>query len=242
MTKTTQIIILRCIDYQESSKIITVLSKEHGKIALIARGVKRPKNKLAGLIEVGNILDVVYYYKETRSLHTLSEASVAYQSLSFRQDFEKASVLYSTLELVNQLTHDNQENIDIFEFTSVFIRWLGELDSVNLSIFPYVQMRLAQLIGIGLYDERSFDGDAFFLNISNGTISNAPDTELSLKLTQKQSDFIIKALNSRSNSILMNGLNGYELKQLIHHFDVYFKYHVEGFKERRSDSIFEQIL
>ncbi len=242
MTKTTQIIILRSIDYQESSKIITVLSKEHGKISLIARGARRLKSKLAGLIEVGNILDVVYYYKETRSLHTLSEASVAYQSLSFRQDFEKASVLYSTLELITQLTHENQKNTDIFNFADSFIRWLGNLDNVNLLIFPYVQIRMAQLIGIGLFYEPIPENSYAFLNISSGTVSNSPDTELSIKLTQKQSEFVVKALNSRSNSILTARLEGYELKQLIHHFDIYFKYHIEGFKERRSDSIFEQIL
>lgn len=39
----TQAIILKSVDYQESSKILTVLSQKHGKIALIARGVKRLK-------------------------------------------------------------------------------------------------------------------------------------------------------------------------------------------------------
>ena len=242
MTTTSQIIILRCIDYQESSRIITVLSKEHGKIALIARGVKKPKNKLAGLIEVGNVLDVVYYYKASREVHTLSEASISYQSLSFRQDFEKASVLYATLELVSQIIHDNHENTEIFTFTKRFIEWLGEQVEPKVAVFPYVQIRLAQLIGFALVNVCENWDETVFLNISSGTLSNEPDSELSYKLTSRQSTFVLKALQSRRNDIFQLGLANRELKQLIYHLDVYFKYHIEGYKERRSDSIFEQMI
>ncbi len=242
MTTTSQIIILRCVDYQESSRIITVLSKEHGKIALIARGVKKPKNKLAGLVEVGNVLDVVYYYKASREVHTLTEASISYQSLSFRQDFEKASVLYATLELVSQIIHDNQENNEIFVFTKRFIEWLGEQPEPKVAVFPYVQIRLAQLIGFALVNECENWDETVFLNISSGTLSNEPDSELSYKLTTLQSTFVLKALQSRRNDIFQLGLANRELKQLIYHLDVYFKYHIEGYKERRSDSIFEQMI
>lgn len=74
MITTSTAIVLRSIDYQGSSKIITVLSRTHGKIALIAKGAKKPKNKLAGAIEVGNILEVTYYYKASRNIQTLAES------------------------------------------------------------------------------------------------------------------------------------------------------------------------
>ena len=86
MISTSKAIILRSIDYQDSSKIITALSQTHGKIALIAKGVKKPKSKLAGVIEVGNILEITYYFKASRNIQTLSEASIIYQSLNFRKD------------------------------------------------------------------------------------------------------------------------------------------------------------
>src|SRR5690554_1291232 len=242
MTSSTQIIILRCIDYQESSRIITVLSKEHGKVALIARGAKKPKNKLAGVIEVGNILDVVYYYKASRNVHTLSEASISYQSLSFRKDFEKASVLYASLELISQLVHENQENVEIFTFTNLLIQWMGDNEHFDVAIFPYIQIRLAQLVGFGLIDECDDWNETTFLNISSGRLSNEPDSELSYKLTPIQAQFLLQSLQLRRNDIFTLGLIGRELKQLIHHLDVYFKYHIEGYKERRSDSIFEQMM
>lgn len=238
----TQAVILRAIDYQESSKILTVLSKEHGKIALIARGVKKPKNKLAGLVEVGNILDVVYYYKSTRGVQSLTEASNSYSNINFRIDFERAAILYATLELVGQLVHENEVNEPVYDFLTAFIPWLGDETQVEPSVFCYTQVRCAEICGLGLSDHIMNSEEDIFLNITNGTISNAFDSELSYKLTVLQSRFLSESISSKQKKVFKIGLDGLELKQLIRHLDVYFKYHLEGYKERRSDSIFEQML
>ena len=238
----TKVVILRSVDYQESSKILTVLSEEHGKIALIARGAKKPRSKLSGLIDVGNILDVVYYYKSTRGVQSLTEASTVYNSINFRIDLEKAALLYAVLELVGQLVHEGEVNPGIFEFISKFIPWLGEEKALNPSIFAYAQVRCAEICGFALQNiSESEDGD-FFLNIASGTISNAIDSELSYKLTVIQSLFLKEVITSKSRDVLQMNLKKEELKQLIRHLDVYFKYHIEGYKERRSDIIFEQML
>ncbi|GAB5409212.1 MAG: hypothetical protein BalsKO_15770 [Balneolaceae bacterium] len=242
MITQTQAIILRTVDYQESSKILTVLSKEHGKIALIARGVKKPKSKLSGIIDLGNILDVVYYYKSTRGVQSLTEASISYSNHNFRIDFERAAILYATLELTGQLVHENEVNNTVFNFLSKFIRWIGEEEIIKPAIFCYVQIRCAELCGFAIDDKQTDLTKDVYLNISDGIISNAIDSELSYKLTVLQARFLKESLTSKQRSVFSLGLKNLELKQLIRHLDVYFKYHIEGYKERRSDSIFEQML
>ncbi|MFN1834031.1 DNA repair protein RecO [Balneola sp. MJW-20] len=241
MVETAKVIVLRSIDYQDSSKIVTVLSDTHGKMALIAKGAKRPKNKLAGVIEPGAILEAVYYYKANRGVQTLSEASTIYRSMNFRMDIEKASILYSTLELINQLVHENEVNQPIFDFSEQFIPWLGDLDETKAAIFPYVQIRLAELTGVGLRVLADKD-EAHYLNISNGSVDDQPLEELSYKLRPNQAAFLVHSIESKNSKIFNMPFDNGELKQLIHHLDVYFKYHVEGFKDRRSDAIFEQMI
>lgn len=242
MISTSKAIIIRSIDYQDSSKIVTALSQIHGKISLIAKGVKKPKSRLAGVIEVGNILEVTYYFKASRNIQTLSEASIIYQSLNFRRDFDRASILYSSLELLSQLVHENEENDDTFAFAFNFIKWLGEIENVQPSIFAYVQIRLAQISGIGLIEDLPDSDETVYLNISSGTLASQPDSELAYKLTHKQALFLRMALKSRNTKIFNIDLKNSELKQLIYHLDVYFKYHIDGFKDRRSDTIFEQMI
>ena len=48
MIISTAAIVLKSIDFQESSKIVTLLTPEHGKIAVMVRGCRKPKSKFAG--------------------------------------------------------------------------------------------------------------------------------------------------------------------------------------------------
>lgn len=238
----TKVIILRVIDYQESSRILTVLSAEHGKIALIAKGAKKPKNKLAGILEVGAILDVVYYYKQSRGVQTLTEASIYYATNSFRKDFERASVLYATLELIGQMVHEHEVNHPVYEFAVNFIQWLGDCEETYPAVFAYVQLRLAEIAGIGLVSGLTEIPEIAYLNISSGNLSVNSEDELSYKLSVSQTRFMILAMSGKSKNIFNVGLENGELRQLVHHLDVYFKYHIDGYQERRSDAIFEQML
>src|SRR5690606_28365163 len=141
-----------------------VLSQKHGKIAIIAKGAKRPKNKFAGILETGNILDVVYYYKASRNIQTLSEANIHFTSLKFRQQMERAAILYATLELVAQLVHENEVNENLFKLAHNFIIWLGEEEEVSPSVFVYIQLRLADISGLGITDDQT-NRQTTFLNI-----------------------------------------------------------------------------
>lgn len=238
----TKAIILRVIDFQESSKILTVLSEEHGKIALIAKGAKKPKNKLAGILETGAVLDVVYYYKPSRAVQTLTEASIYYSNQSFRTDLEKTAILYATLELIAQIVHEHEVNEPVFDFVMIFIRWLGNSEETYPSLFAYVQIRLADIIGFGLANNMEEIPENAYLNISSGNLSEHSEDELSYKLTVAQTQFMVLAMAGRNRKIFEVHFSNGELKQLVHHLDVYFKYHIEGYQERKSDSIFEQML
>lgn len=238
----TKAVILRVIDFQESSKILTVLSKEHGKIALIAKGAKKPKNKLSGILEIGAVLDVVYYYKQSRGVQTLTEASVYYSHHSFRTDLQKTAILYATLELIAQIVHEHEVNEPVFGFVTTFIRWLGNSEETYPSVFAYVQIRLADIIGFGLVSNIENIPDNAYLNISRGNLSEHSEDDLSYKLTVSQTHFLILAMAGKNSKIFKVQFGNGELKQLVHHLDVYFKYHIEGYQERKSDSIFEQML
>ena len=238
----TSAIILRSVDYQESSKIITVLSKVHGKIALIAQGVKKPKSKLSGVIEIGHTLDVVYYYKTNRAVQNLTEASIKFSSIIFRQDIERASILFATLELIDQLVHEHEENEPVFKFLLTFIEWLSTYKSINPSIFCYVQLRCAELIGFNLAIEIDDPVDGAYLDIKQGIITKNIQSELSHKLTALQTEFLCQVLKSKNSRVFNLEMSVLEIKRLIHLMDVYFKYHIEGYRDRKSDSIFDQML
>lgn len=53
-------IVLSRRDYQEADRIITVLTPDNGKVSLIAKGVRRPKSKLAAGIELFSVSELTF--------------------------------------------------------------------------------------------------------------------------------------------------------------------------------------
>ena len=239
----TEAIIFRSVDYQESSKIVTMFTLEHGKIALMVRGVKKPKSKFSGLIEIGNILDVVYYYKSSRGVQILSEASYSIKNDNLRLDFEKMATMTSAIELTGQLLHDNEVNEPLFDFTKNMLIWLNNADIHPPALFPYLQIRLAELTGIGLQlDVNGAKDETNYLNLESGLVSSQSISSHSYKLTQNQHNYVKFALQAKSSMLFELPFETGELKALIEILDRYLKYHVEGLRDRKSDAIFEQIL
>lgn len=239
----TSAIVFRSVDYRETSKIVTFFTEEHGKIALIARGAKKPKSKLSGLIEVGNMLDVVYYHKSSRSVQILTEASLLDKTLNLRTDFEKMATATSAVELISQLLHEGEVNRPLFNFTHNFLLWLDRTDLTPQNIFPYLQVRLADLMGLGLQlDVDPNDKTRNYLNLETGQISSEGSSTHSFKLTPDQFSYLSLSLQTRSSKLFDIHFQAGELKELIRHLDRYLQYHIEGLKVRKSDAIFEQML
>jgi DNA repair protein RecO len=239
----TSAIVLKTVDYSESSKIITLFTKEHGKIGVMSLGAKRPKSKFRSLLETGNLLDVIYYYKTSRSVQTLSEAAYLKKTLNFRLYFDKMAVMMSALELISQLLHDHEVNHRIFDFSKNFLIWLNDTDIEPARVFPYLQIRLAHLMGIGLRLEPSTESlSSTFLNVDAGLISTQKVSSHSYRLSEKQYRYIALALQAQSSLIFSIALENEALKELVEYLDQYLKFHIEGLRNRKSDAVFDQIL
>lgn len=244
MITKTEAIVLRTVEYQESSIIATLFTHKHGKIAVIAKGARKPKSKFSAFLVPGQMLEVVYYMKQTRQVQTLSDVSYLKKLDNIRLDLQKMALATITLELTSQLLHDNEVNEPLFQFLSVMLPWINTQDKVSRIMFPYIQIRLAQLLGIGIQNviEEHDSVNLGYINIESGTLSSQPVESEAVKLTSKQFHFVRESLKSMKSSIFDIDLSINELKSLIDYLDKYFRYHIEGVKPRKSDAIFEQLL
>ena len=57
----------------ESSKLVTFLGRESGKMRLLAKGAMSPKSPFRGSLEPGSYVEVLFYYKEARSFFFLKD-------------------------------------------------------------------------------------------------------------------------------------------------------------------------
>jgi len=119
----TRAIVLRRTNYGESDRILNLLTPE-GKVAVIARGVRKEKSRLAGGIELFSVADVVVRYGRqsqgraqngSQPLGTLTSAKMLnfYSNiLSDISTLEFASALLKKLDRAAEQT-DNPAHFDL---------------------------------------------------------------------------------------------------------------------------------
>lgn len=239
----TKAIVLKTIDYSESSIIATLFTLENGKVAVIAKGARKPKSKFAAFLVPGQLVEAVFYFKQSRSVQTLSDISYTHKLHSLRVDMEKMALTMSAMELTGQVLHESEVNPELYQFLETFLNWADKQESTPALLFPYMQLRIAEHIGVGL-QPTNVEGDNRYgyLNIRSGTLSVESEDEHSEKLTASQFAFVKKTLHSANASVLRIVMNPGEIKKLISILDRYFTFHIEGIKPRKSDKIFEQLL
>jgi DNA repair protein RecO (recombination protein O) len=98
-------VILKSARSGETSKVVTFLGRQSGKISLIAKGALGPKSPFRGLLELGNLIDVVFYYKDGRTLFFVKEVSVVSTLGSVRDSLPHLAAALGALELVESVCY-----------------------------------------------------------------------------------------------------------------------------------------
>ena len=98
----TQGIILRRVDFQNSSLIIFCLTSELGRISVVAKGAKRQKSKFLGKLDLFNLVDLRLYKSESSELFTLVDVDVKMHFIQ-NTDLSKSIYFYAAAEVFLQL-------------------------------------------------------------------------------------------------------------------------------------------
>lgn len=95
--------------YSETSKIIDIITKEHGLISCMAKGAKRLKSPLRSVTGKMTYANFQILYKENK-LSTLLEADVIDTFKNIQTDIEKISYAAFLLDLVSQVMKQSHNN------------------------------------------------------------------------------------------------------------------------------------
>lgn len=106
-------IVLTRTDFGEADRIITLLTPYAGKLRLVAKGVRRPKSKLAGGIELFSVSDITYMMGRG-DLGTLISARLSQHYGNIVQDLNRVQLGYELIKLLHKITEDAPED-DYFE-------------------------------------------------------------------------------------------------------------------------------
>lgn len=121
---TTGIVLTRT-NYGEADKIVTLLTPDYGKVRLMAKGVRKPKSKLAGGVELFCVSQLGYITGRT-DLSTLTSARIERQFEHIAKDIDRTMFGYEAIKCVSRITED-EAGKDYYELLKATLAALDDL-------------------------------------------------------------------------------------------------------------------
>ena len=132
--------------FRDSSQILDVFSREHGRISLMSRGSRGAKSKTGGLLQIFRPLLIGWQGRgEMPFLNSVEMADIKAPVLSGKSQM---SAMYVN-ELLVYLLHKNDVHTEIFDQYHACLYALKETSNVEL-VLRLFEKELLQLLGFGL--------------------------------------------------------------------------------------------
>ena len=102
---TTNAIILRRTNYQESDKVVSFISRS-GKISALIRGVRKSKSKLAAGVELFSVSEITFI-KTRGELCRIIQAKLKIHYGNIIKDFPRMMQAYEFMKIIDKVTEDD---------------------------------------------------------------------------------------------------------------------------------------
>ena len=128
-------IVIRCVDFSETSRILTFYTRRFGRLSALAKGAKRKYSKLIGHVDLLSYGEIVFISGRTRDrLAILTEACAFEPFPAIRDDLARLYAACHAAELVNNMTAEDDPSPELFD------RLLGLLRRLDGGIGPAVAL------------------------------------------------------------------------------------------------------
>lgn len=235
----TKAIILRGIDFGDTSRIGHFFTEDFGKVSAIIKGVRSPKSKIGSIIDTLNIVELILYKKETREMQFVSQVDLVKHFARIRDDYNKYQFASAIIELLFQLTMENEEHRKLFEGTIKILTLIDDTkDNPKLLFVKYFLFFLKeigyefQLEQCNICNRKIQPGEAVSYNYEAGLICSECRVDRLTNFNFDEELFkLLLCLNTKKNNI---SYKEESLDILIRMLEKFITYQHHEFKGLRS--------
>jgi len=124
-------LVLRVVEFSETSCVVTLLTREFGKIGALAKGARRAKAPFDSALDLLTLCRVVFLRKSSGGLDLLTEARLERRFRPPTGDVARLYAGYYVAELLLSLTDDYDPHPELFDLAD---RALLELSATRLPV------------------------------------------------------------------------------------------------------------
>jgi DNA repair protein RecO (recombination protein O) len=137
-------VIIRRIKLGEADRILTIFTRDRGKISVIAKGSRRPQSKLGGHVEL--LTHSQLLLARGRNLDIITQAQTINSFMPLKEDLRRMSCGLYLSELVDAFTEEHVEDRQLFEMLVHAMNELCEAKN-NETLLRYFELRLLDHTG-----------------------------------------------------------------------------------------------
>ncbi len=238
----TEGIVLKSMEYQEADKIVTIYTKDYGKITAIAKGVRKTKSKFGSSLEI--LTYSIFLIYKGRNIDIVSQTEILESFFSTSKEVIKFAFAANCVEVVNKLTEDREINIGLFNLLKEALHYLKESNDPKLLTLSF-KWQTMSILGYRpslnhccRCNKSVEDQKEMYFNIKEGGLvcNNciAKDKEGCVKVSLYFNKLVRKILITPLSTISSTTIPDKKMKELEKITDLYIAYHSEkSFKTDR---------
>lgn len=145
----TEGLVIRQTKYDEWDKILTIFTRNNGKVQAIAKGARRPKGSLVAGTQMFSYSDFLLY--PGRNLYQVNQADIIESFFSLRDDLFKLAYATFIIELIDAGAVEEFANTKLFDLSIKAIRVLSKLNKDYKKLLVAYELKYISFIGYKPY-------------------------------------------------------------------------------------------
>lgn len=145
MYMTIQALVLRVTNYNDTDALLTVLSGEHGKLTVKARGLRRKNSPLIAPCQL--LAYSAFTLFEYRGMYTINEAHSIELFQQLRSDLPKLSLATYFAQVADIVSQEDAPDPELLSLTLNCLFALSKLDLAENQIKAVFELRCACIAG-----------------------------------------------------------------------------------------------
>ncbi|HAJ78817.1 MAG TPA: DNA repair protein RecO [Fibrobacteres bacterium] len=239
--------VLKTIPYRESSGIFYLLTKHHGLVHGIARGIRRKKSS-ASFLERGFLIETLLYVKPNRELHTMGDAHVINYFPSTRREIVKSAMRDAAFETILAAVSVGFPSPELYFVVTRFMTLLENQTCNNPRLLWSFYREFSSSLGFGLDCNDCITCSKNLLNFSTSYLLIdkggfvCKDCAQGKDVRNMIPSSVLAGLTLEVYGELLNNITVIESRRITRLFASYCHYHCEKVLEHKALDFLDIVL
>lgn len=230
-------VVLKCVRYGDTSVIVKVFTDKFGVQSYLINGVRARKSQhKQALLQPLTLLNLVAYHREHKNLQRIREMSFGHVFTVLPFDIRRSTIAMFITEILNKTLKEETASPELFEFVDRTIRRLDNPAEPVGDFHVRFLAQLSTLLGFAPANAHSAQRPVFDLEGGHFVAEEpghyhtvrAEDSQAFARLFDPGAVTITASISQR--------------RRLLDDMLLFFRLHVEGFGQVRSQKILQTVL